>query len=174
MTISREIMELCSAKGIRIRQSTDEMIVLENVPLDAQALSKPATKLCVIRDKQSQRFLAWVDADLQPKQPSHHVARWLTGQMKEHWQLVAPPEGFPSAEQAIVRTVRRLTGDEVEPPGSDRPLRGTLLPQVARRIRKEEARPALWHREQALEMAESLVRHASGMVVLAGASGSGL
>lgn len=179
MTISREIMELCTARGIRIRQSTDEMIVLDNVPLDARALSKPATNLCVIRDPQSQRFLAWVDADLRPKDPAHRIARLLTGQTKEQWQLVAPPEGFVTVEQALTETLRRLdtrAGFKPALPrgGSEQPLKGVLLPQVARRIRPDDPRTPLWNREHLIELASNLVRGSAGFVCLAGPSGSGL
>jgi len=181
MTLTREIMEICTTKGIRIRQTTADTVVLDNVPLDARALSKPATNLCVIRDPQSQRFLAWVDADLMPRETGQRYARLLTGQTKEKWQLVAPREGFESVERALTETLRRLSGAPVRRSLRERtktareePLRGNMLPLVARRIRADEPRLPLRHRDQTLELATSLLQSGPGFVVLAGPSGSGL
>jgi hypothetical protein len=181
MTLTREIMEICTTKGIRIRQTTADMVVLDNVPLDPQALSKPATNLCVIRDPQSQRFLAWVDADLAAKEAGQRYARLFTGQTRDKWQLVTPREGFASAERALTETLRRLSGAparrtlrERAKAGREEPLRGSLLPLVARRVRADEPRLPLRHRDQTLELATSLVQSGPAFVVLAGPSGSGL
>src|SRR2546427_1426537 len=179
MTLTREIMEICTAKGIRIRETSPDLVVLDNVPLDARALTKAVTNLCVIRDPQSKRYLAWVDADLKTREATHRLARLLTGQTKEQWQLVAPREGFESAEQALTETLRRLSGPASRRTGprlreQEAPLRGVLLPLTARRVRADEPRLPLRHREHVLELAGSLMRGGPGFVVLTGPSGAGL
>src|SRR5262249_37722853 len=148
--------------------------------LDARALSKSATNLCVIRDPQSQRFLAWVDADLTPKETGQRYARLLTGQTREKWQLVAPREGFESAERALTETLRRLSGAPVRraaAPGAGAGAGrrgGGFAPGAARRIRADEPRLPLRQRDQTLELATRLLQSGPGFVVLAGPSGSGL
>src|SRR5437763_13075050 len=119
MSLSQDLTRFCNAHNIRIRQASPDLLVLDNVPVDARLYSKQTTNLCVIREPASRRFVAWVDPDLHPRRGDAPVARLLSGQTRDDWQLVAHPRPFGSAEEAVRETLVGLNGswsDEVLPP----------------------------------------------------------
>lgn len=176
MPVNNELAAFCRARGIRIRESSDTMVVLNGVPVNGQALTKPSTNLCAAQVPSTGQFVTWVDPDLRARTNHVPAARCLTGRVQGQWQLVDHDREFPTAEQAIVETFNLLNaeGPVIEERGREPALRGKLLPLVGVPMDPHVPPPRLLHRDGVIELASRLLLSGGGMVVLAGPSGSGL
>jgi hypothetical protein len=157
--------------GIRVQALSPVTLVLHDVPLDVRVVSKPRTRLCVARADGGERYTAWADADLLPRDPRSAAAALLSRQTHGSWQLVANPFPYRSAQAAIEETMETLnTYVAAEKDTSD----VTLGPTLARVSFALQSLPPPTLHTDLLDVAVALADEPGELIVIAGFSGSGL